>query len=255
MIRQTLLLVKKEFFEAWRRKRLLVLLVVFTAIGLMSPTLAKLMPEIMKTALPAGMDLKLPAPTATDAWTQFFKNSLQFGLLALVLFYADTLCGEAESGTLVNLLTKGLNRTAVVFGKTAYLLSTWTLGFGWAFLVSWGYTRYFFPESGELALVTSCLLLWLYGCLFLSLMMAASAVAANGMQSLLLMALLLGGSMLLGIFQKIKDYDPFTLGSRNLEWLTGTAVVSDSLPAILLVGLLIVAAVWGAVFIFSRRLI
>lgn len=253
MIRQTGIQLKKEFFEAWRRKRILVLVIVFVATGLMSPTLAKLTPEIMRAALPAGMALQLPAPSAADAWTQFFKNSLQFGLLAMVLFHADTLCGEVERGTLVNLLTKGMNRTAVVLGKTMYLLSIWTLGFWGSFLVSWGYTGYFFPDSGQLHILTSCLLLWLYGVLFLSLMITASAIAASSMQSLLLMALVLSSSMLLEIFQKIKDYDPFTLGSRNLEWLTGSAKISHSWPAILLALLLILVAIGSANRIFSRR--
>lgn len=67
MPRQLVIQLKKELFESARKKRLLILAIVFMAAGIMSPTLAKLMPEIMKTALPEGMNVQLPAPTSVDA--------------------------------------------------------------------------------------------------------------------------------------------------------------------------------------------
>lgn len=255
MPRQLVIQLKKELFESARKKRLLILAIVFMAAGIMSPTLAKLMPEIMKTALPEGMNVQLPAPTSVDAWTQFFKNSLQFGLLALVLLYADTLCGEITAGTLINMLTKGLDRRWVVLGKALQLFLLWTVGFWLSFAVSWGYTRYFFDDTPAGSLFFSCLALWLYGCLFLSFLMTASAIAASGLQSLLLMALLLGLTMLLGIFKRIQRFDPFTLGSRNLEWLTGSAQLADSWPAFVLALVLLGGALVSAVMLFQRRLL
>lgn len=255
MPRQLVIQLKKELFESARKKRLLILAIVFVAAGIMSPTLAKLMPEIMKTALPEGMNVQLPAPTSVDAWTQFFKNSLQFGLLALVLLYADTLCGEVTAGTLINLLTKGLDRRWVVLGKALQLFLLWTAGFWLSFAVSWGYTRYFFDDAPAGSLFFSCLALWLYGSLFLSFLMTASAIAASGLQSLLLMALLLGLTMLLGIFKRIQRFDPFTLGSRNLEWLTGSAQLADSWPAFVLALVLLGGALVSAVMLFQRRLL
>lgn len=47
MPRQLVIQLKKELFESARKKRLLILAIVFMDAGIMSPTLAKLMPEIM----------------------------------------------------------------------------------------------------------------------------------------------------------------------------------------------------------------
>ena len=39
---------KKELLETWRKKKLVLLFVIFMIFGLMSPLVAKLTPEILK---------------------------------------------------------------------------------------------------------------------------------------------------------------------------------------------------------------
>lgn len=245
----------KEHLEALRKKRLLILLILFIAAGMMSPLFAKLTPEIMKTALPDGTNLTMPAPTSVDAWQQFFKNVSQFGLLALVLLYGDTLAGEVERGTLLPLLPQGLRRKSLVWGKACYLGLIWSVGYWLSFCISLGYTGYFFEDTASRHLLAAVVPLWLYGLLLCALLILTSALANSGLQSLMLFALFFAGSLLLSLFQKFNHYNPFTLGSNNAAWLTGTEVLSDSYPALLIASFLILIALWSAQTVFARRLV
>lgn len=255
MITQITAQFQKEHLEALRRKRVLLLVLLFVAAGMMSPLFAKLTPEIMKTALPEGTSITLAAPTSLDSWTQFFKNVSQFGLLALVLLYGDTLAGEVERGTLLPLLPLGLKRQSVVLGKASYLMLTWTLGYWLSFGICYGYTRYFFTDSLSQHIAAGVWPLWLYGLLLCALLLLTSALAQNGLQSLLFFALCFGASLLLGLFKRIDAYNPFTLGSNNLAWLTGTAALKESLPALVGASCLIFVFLWLAQVSFARRLV
>lgn len=255
MMKQLTAQLQKEHLEAWRRKRVLLLLLLFVAAGMMSPLFAKLTPEIMKAALPEGNSISLAAPTSLDAWGQFFKNVSQFGLLALVLLYGDTLAGEVERGTLLPLLPLGLKRKSLVLGKAGYLMLTWTIGYWLSFGICYGYTRYFFDDHLSRHLAAGVVPLWLYGLLLCACLLVTSALTQNGLQSLLFFAIFFAGTLLLGLFKRIDAYNPFTLGSNNAAWLAGTSPLKDSLPAVLIAIFLLFIALWWAQASFSRRLI
>lgn len=71
---------KKELLEVWRTKRLLILLVVFIIFGILSPLMAKLTPEILKSSFGSEVQLTIPEPTSIDSWVQFYKNITQMGI-------------------------------------------------------------------------------------------------------------------------------------------------------------------------------
>lgn len=245
----------KEHLEALRKKRLLILAILFIAAGMMSPLIAKLTPELMKAALPHTTQITFPEPSSVDAWGQFFKNISQFGLLALVLLYGDTLAGEIERGTLLSLLPLGLKRRNVVLGKAAYLGVTWTGGYWLSFAICFGYTRYFFTDDLSRNLASAVIPLWLYGLLLCAFLILASAVGNNGLQSLFYFALMFAASLVINLFQKINHYNPFSLGSENAKWLTGASDFTDSLPAVILAVTLLLLSIWCALKIFTKRLL
>lgn len=255
MMSQVISQIRKEHVEALRKKRLLILVILFVAAGMMSPLIAKLTPELMQVALPQGTQVTLPDPTSVDSWGQFFKNISQFGLLAVVLFYGDTLAGEIERGSLLSLLPLGLKRRSVVLGKAAYLGVIWTVGYWLSFAICFGYTRYFFPDDLSPHLAAAVIPLWLYGLLLCTLLLFASALGNNGLQSLFYFALIFAVSLVVNLFQKINHYNPFSLGSENAKWLTGITDVTDSFPAIVLAVLFMLLAIWSAQKIFAKRLL
>ena len=64
-----------------------------------------------------GVVIKIPKPTALDAYAQFLKNLNQFVLIAVVITGAGVISGERSSGTAILALTKPLSRGAFVVAK------------------------------------------------------------------------------------------------------------------------------------------
>ncbi|NLP14480.1 MAG: hypothetical protein GX383_08445 [Clostridium sp.] len=69
-------LLKKELKENIRTHKLMIMLVVFSIFGLLSPLTAVFTPDILKSFLPEGMEIKIPEPVWTDSWAQFFKKKM-----------------------------------------------------------------------------------------------------------------------------------------------------------------------------------
>ena len=118
---------RKEFTEQLRTYKLLIMLIVFTIFGMMSPLLAKLMPEIFASLGTEGLTINFPEPTYMDAYAQLFKNVTQMGVIVLLLVFAGSMSQELSRGTLVNVLAKGLPRIAVVLSKFVACLTLWAI--------------------------------------------------------------------------------------------------------------------------------
>ena len=78
---------RKEWMEALRSYRLLIVVVVLVFFGLTSPLQAKILPQILSSALPSGADRprssrRHPCGTAIE---QYVKNMSQFDLILAVL--------------------------------------------------------------------------------------------------------------------------------------------------------------------------
>ncbi len=67
---------RKEILEQWRTYRIMIVAIVLTAFGMMSPLLAKFTPEILGM-LPGAEQFAglIPKPTITDAISQYSKTS------------------------------------------------------------------------------------------------------------------------------------------------------------------------------------
>lgn len=116
-------LTKKEYLEAARTGKIMILLLLFVLFGIMNPAISKLTPwmmEMLSDAMAEGglivTDIQVDAMTS---WTQFFKN-IPMALIAFVMIFSDVFTKEYKSGTLLLILTKGLSRYKVVLAKTAF---------------------------------------------------------------------------------------------------------------------------------------
>lgn len=170
---------KKEFIEQLRTYRVLILLSVFFVFGLMSPLLAKLLPEILSGMDLQGMVIMIPEATAIDAYAQFFKNITQMGIIVILLIFGGVISNELTKGTLINVLAKGLRRHTVILAKYTAILSLWTVTLVFASLVNQGYTMFMFDTSSISNLVFSIFCLWLFGAFLLSLIILSSVLAGG----------------------------------------------------------------------------
>ena len=137
--------VRKELLQGWRTYRWLVTLVVLVAMGMSSPLLARLTPELIRL-LPNGDEIArlIPPPTATDAVAQYIKNMNQFGILLAVLLAMGAVADEREKGTAAMVLSKPMPRSAFLLAKFVALAGVFAVAFSLAGLACWYYTSVLF---------------------------------------------------------------------------------------------------------------
>lgn len=208
-------LLGKELREQWRTHRLLVVLVIFVAFaGLMSPLVAKLMPELMKgltSTAGESISIQLPEPTAADAVGQFLKNLTQTGVIALILVTMGTVALERERGTAAVVLSKPVSRLAFLLAKFVALTITFGVSLGLAALACWFYTVVLFGalELRMFVQVTMLAGLYLWTLLavtFLCSTLFRSQIAAGGAAFGVYV-----GLSLLSMVSQVKDYLPGAL--------------------------------------------
>ncbi|MDF2512637.1 MAG: rane protein [Herbinix sp.] len=245
--------IKKEFLEQIRTFRLWILLAVAVLFGMMSPLMAKLMPEILSSMNMEGMVIQIPEPTVYDAYTQFFKNFTQMGTLVILLIFGGTLSGELSKGTLINLLAKGLPRRTVLLSKYVAAVIIWTVAYALAFVTNYGYTVYLFPETDVKNLFFSLFCLWIFVCFVISLIMLSSTIAPGSFGGLILSAGALVVMLMVSIIPKAEKFNPITLASVNVALLEGTKSVSGLTLTVSITILLILGSLIASILIFEKK--
>ena len=91
---------KKEVSEFVRTKRLMILLIVFTIIGIMNPATAKLTPKLLDSLSMDGITIGEITVTAFDSWGQFAKN-IQTALIVTIIMMSGIYTSEYTKGTVI----------------------------------------------------------------------------------------------------------------------------------------------------------
>ncbi len=246
---------KKEYLEAARTGKLMILTLLFVLFGIMNPALAKLTPWVMEmvsdTIAESGLLVTNIQVDAMTSWTQFFKN-IPMALIAYVLIFSDIFTKEYKSGTLLLVLTKGLSRYKVVLAKTVLLLSLWTLGYGLCFGITYGYNAYFWDNGIAHHLFFSAAIWWLFGVWVISLIVLFSSLLQNNTG----VSLCTGGTAalayLLGILPKVQAYSPAMLLDSN-SLLMGTEETDTYLKAIVVTAALCIVCVAVSFPVFNKK--
>lgn len=237
--------IKKEYIEAVRTGKIMMLILLFVLFGIMSPAIAKLTPWMMEmyadTMAESGMIVTDVQVDAMSSWTQFFKN-IPIALIAFVLILSDIFTKEYRTGTLLLVLTKGLSRHKVVIAKALLLLSLWTVGYWLCFAITYGYNAYFWDNSIADNLFFSAAVWWLFGVWVTCLAVLFSTLLQNNTG----VSVCTGGavmlSYLLSMIPKIKEYAPTMLMDSH-SLLSGAEGTDAYTKAI------IIAAVSGVICI------
>jgi len=244
---------KKELLESTRTYKLFIMLVVFFIFGIMNPLTAKLTPDLLNALMPEGMSITLAEPTAFDSWTQFFKNVTQMGLIVTVVVFSGILGTELSKGTLINMLTKGLSRGAVILSKYTYMVLIWTMSIVVSFLVTWGYTVYLFPGGEAVNLLFSVFCLWLFGIFLLALLLFAATLVNNNYGCLLITGAGVVVCMLCNIIPNAYRYNPLSLASKNMDLITNTIEASSLYYCIWVAGIFSLIFIASSVMIFRKK--
>ena len=193
--------VRKELWQQWRTKRVLVVTAVFLAFGLGSPLLAKFTPELLGSIEGAEQFADLiPTPTAADALTQYIKNITQFGFILAILLGMGAVASEKEKGMTAMILSKPLPRWAFILSKFVAQAAVYLLAFCLSALGAYYYTVILFGDFalGAFLMGNGLLLLWLLvfaAAALLGSTLTNSTGAAAGIGLVLAVLLLVAGSI------------------------------------------------------------
>ena len=245
----------KEWLENIRNGKIYICAFVFAIIGVLSPALAKLTPELYKMfedeLKESGMVVTEVKVTAFDSYTQFYKN-IPMALIAFVLIFAGFMTIEYQKGTLVMMITKGLSRRKVLYAKSAFLLMIWTIMFFTCFFITHGYTLFYWDVSVVKNLAFAVVIMYLFGVYVLSLMVLFSVISKS-MSGVLIGC---GGTVfafsILGIIPKCSKYFPNKL-MNGMSLLKGELGVGDYKYAVLVTVILIIMNICLSSFTFKNK--
>ena len=243
-------LLRKELLEQWRTRRLVVVVIVFTAVGIGSPFLARYTPELVKALAGDQLHIVVPPPTASDAVSQFLKNVGQVGVLTAILLAMGSVANEKERGTAALLLTKPASRAAYLLAKLLAIGATLFVSLLLAAIGGYAYTALLFeamPIGGWAAMAGLLLLsLIVYTSLtFLGSVLSRSSLAAAGIGIGAMIAV-----AIISILPTVGPYMPGGLSSAGLAIAMGDDpdVIGPVLANLAGVGILV-----GAAWLVFRR--
>jgi len=240
---------RKELTEIRRTWRIWVIPGMLVFFGVTSPIIAALTPALvrsMATSQP-GLVIRIPPPTARDAYVQFIKSLDQLVLIALIITGAGVVSGERSSGTAILALTKPLSRAAFVVTKilsqTMLLVAATALGT----IVCLVVTAVVFDGAGAAHLVQAVGIWLVYAALLIVVMTLLSAAfrsrgaAAGAGLAFYFLTLLLGAwgpaarYSFLGLM--LATQKALVFESQPLGWPLATAAVAIGLAAVAAVGI------------------
>jgi len=253
-MRAFIVFTKKELMESLRTYRFAIILVVFAIIGIMNPMLALLLPSILGGIdLGGGVTLELPEPTAMDSWTQFFSNVSQLGMWALIIIFCGIMANEFSRGTLVNLLAKGLSRSAVILSKFIAATLVWTLAYLLCLGITMAYTAYFWELDLQSAVATFAGP-WLFGLLLIALLLFGGTLFKSFYGSLALtIGTMLLSALLSHLIPSFAQYNPMSLGGATFALLDGSQATSDFIPVFIISAGAIVVLIILSMVVFKRK--
>ena len=244
-------MLRKELLEQWRTRRMLVVAVVFTALGIGSPLLARYTPELVKALAGDQFQIVVPPPTAAEAVSQFLKNLGQAGVLTAILLAMGSVAVEKERGTAALLLTKPVSRGAFLLAKLLAIAATLLVGVVLAAVAGYYYTLILFEALPALGWGAMAGLLLLGLVAYASLTFLGSVLSRS---SLAAAAIGIGAMIVLAILSALPSLGPFTPGGLNGP---GAALAVGKDPGAfvgpLFANLAGVAAVFGIAWLAFRR--
>lgn len=254
-MRQLTAFTKKEFMELIRTGKLLILGIIFLLFGIMNPAIAKMTPWIMEMASEElgdmGVVLTDMQVDAMTSWMQYYKN-IPIACVVFLLFFGGILTNEYQRGTLVNMITKGLERWKVIVSKAAAMLAVWTAGYWLCYGITYGYNAYFWDNGIAKHLVFSAFCVYLTGIWLNSLILVMSAVFSSNSAVLAAAGGVFFAFYLAGLLSDIKKYLPVKLLDAS-ELLYGLGESKAYWGAVAVTMLLSVLNIIIAIVCFDRK--
>lgn len=245
--------IKKEILESIYTYKLFILLAVFIFLGILSPLTAKFTPLLMESLMSDGIKISLPDPSNIDSWIQFYKNISQMGFIALIVIFSGIFSTEYEKSTLINMITKGLPRKAVVLAKYTMMVLSFSVSYILSFVISYAYTIYFWDNSGLNNIFFAALCPLIFALFILSTLVLGGVFFNYNYGNLLFSGAFIALLNMLKIFPKFDKYNIIGLISNNVPLLQGSLDRNDFTYSIIIWLILTVVSIISSILIFNKK--
>lgn len=242
---------KKELIEMWRTKKILILLVASIFLGLSAPLFTKMLPDLLKSSTNEGIQITVNETTKFDSWSQFFKNINQMGIIIIIIVFSDIFAKEIQTGTIINILTKGVSRKSIICSIYTVVMTFWTLLLILSMSICHFYTVYYWGAIDIEKILFTFSMTWMYGIVLLSILLLGQIIfksifgglgCAGGFYIFLL---------IIGMFPKTKKYSTSNL-QNGMEYIIGKTEMSDYFITFIISICLIVVSFISALKIFDK---
>jgi ABC-2 type transport system permease protein len=243
---------RKEILEQWRTRRFLVTVAVLVVFGMLSPMIAKMMPEIFKMVPGTGSYAALmPQPTMKDAVDQYVKNISQFALIVGILMAMGSVVQEKERGTAAMILSKPLSRWTFILSKLTSLFVVFAVSILAAGFGAYYYTLFLFGPMPLLPWLTLNGLLLVYAMVYVALTLFFSTLSRS---QALAGGLSLTALALLGVMGSIPHLGIY-LPAQLATWGVALMMKTDfsAMPALWCSFGIIMAALIGSWLVLLRQ--
>jgi ABC-2 type transport system permease protein len=244
---------RKEWMEALRSYKFLIVAVVLVLFGLTSPLVAKVLPNVLSSALPQGEEIAkiIPPPTVWDAVAQYVKNMTQFSVILAVLITMGAIAQEKDKGTAALMLVKPLPRGSFLGAKflafgTIFAISILIAGIG-----AYYYTMLLFETLNVLHWLVLNVFLFVYVMVIVAITLFCSTITRSQAAAGGITVAIIAAGLIIGIFHNIGQYLPGELNTWSVRLLHGDNTASW--PALGISLGLIVLFLVAAWLVFRRQ--
>ena len=249
---------QKELMENLRTKNVLVLACVFAFFAILSPLMARYLPELMGF-LTGGDEVTrvmlemIPEPTFGDSYAGFFGNMAQIGAITVILVYMSSVLREKRTGTADIMLTKGLKMREFVLAKYTVAAGIIIVATFLSILVTYVYTMLLFGEAGQIGnVIISGFAFTVFLLMFLAITLMFSSFAKGTGSSAVFSLLTYFLLSITLISARIGPYSPASLMVTPIQISQG--VTPDGVFGSIIVSVVImVLTLWAAIRLTAKR--
>lgn len=259
-MRSFILFFNKEITELIKTVKGIVLAVIFLVLGISSPLITKLTPEILKLALNEASTEEanvlisvIPKPSSIESYNQFFSNFNTIGLLAVIIVFAGIVANEKSKNTAAYILTKNISRAQFILSKfvssAVFVFVSLILAAGTQIL----YTFFlFYDKLTDIKYVfIYFLLLFLYLIFMLTIVLFSSVLTKTVTSATFLAFLIFIIFNILPAIPKIGKYMPPNINNSGI--ITQSVNISDLTVNIIITIICSIIFIFSAVQIFNRQ--
>lgn len=254
-MRRLIALIRKECMEQIRSSKLVILGIIFIAFGIMNPAIAKLTPWILEmmadTLAESGMVVSSVVVDASASWAQFYKN-VPMALLVFVLMQSNIYTKEYETGTLIPILTKGVERYKIVISKTMVITVLWSVCYWMCYLITYVYNDFYWDNGIMNNLVFSAVCWWMFGIWTLAVMVLLSTMVKTNSGVLVGTGAIVFVLYLMSMLPKINKYLPTKL-MESASLTSGIENVSAYIGALIITIFISIACIIVGIVLFNKK--